>query len=260
MSGQQPSSNNNSKINIHNSKENYYSSCRLFNKITLRELAKVKYREGGGYMDLQSGLTGGLYRIFEWIYRLAYLNLLWLLFTLVGFIIFGLGPSTLAMYSIMRKWINGEEGFSVFQSFLEYYKSGFKQANVIGLVLIIVGLFILVDIRFLGSFDGIARYVVLGSFTTVLILYLLVTLYIFPIVVHYENTTFQHFKSALIIGVSFPIRTLVMCGVVTSVLFICFVFPAVAFLYLGSGLCFVTMFFSNYLLKSISRRNFSMTD
>ncbi|MDL4843162.1 YesL family protein [Aquibacillus rhizosphaerae] len=205
-------------------------------------------------MDLQGGWSGGIFRICEWIYRLAYLNLLWILFTLVGFIIVGLGPSTLAMYSIMRKWMNGEEEFSLFHTFFAYYKQEFKQANVIGLVLVTCGVFILIDLSLLGSFDGPFQFLILGSFTTVFILYLLVMLYIFPVVVNFKNTTFEHFKSALIIAISFPIQTLIMGVAVISVLFICLVFPAIAFLYLGSGLSFITMFFSKHLFKKISHQ------
>lgn len=204
-------------------------------------------------MDIQVGWSGRMLRICEWIYRLAYLNLLWLLFTLIGCIILGLGPATQAMYAIMRRWINGEDEFSVFHTFLSYYKADFKQANVIGLVLATVGIFILIDFNLLRSFEGVIRYVLLGSFTTVFILYVLVMLYVFPIAVHYKNTTLQHFKSALIIGVSFPIRTLIMCTSVISSLFICFLFPAVSFLFLGSGLCFITMFFSQHLFTKISQ-------
>ncbi|WP_407272279.1 YesL family protein [Radiobacillus sp. PE A8.2] len=210
-------------------------------------------------MNLEGGWTGGFYRICEWIYRLAYLNILWLFFTLLGFIVMGIGPSTLAMYSIMRKWINGEDDFRVFPTFSSFFKTGFKQANVIGLILTIVGLFIIVDVSLLGYFDGAIQYIVVGSFTTVLILYMLVMLYIFPVVVQYENTTLQHFKSALIIGVSFPIRTLITAISVMSVLFICVIFPAVALLYLGSGFCFITMFFSHHLFKKINEQQIAGT-
>lgn len=209
-------------------------------------------------MDFQVGWSGKIVRICEWIYRLAYLNLLWLLFILIGFIFMGLGPSTQAMYAIMRKWINGEEDFSIFRTFLSFYKSDFKQANVIGLVLVTVGVFILIDLNLLNSFDGAVKYFLLASFTTVFILYLLVMLYIFPIAVHYKNTTLQHFKSALIIGVSFPFRTFIMCTSVICVLFICLIFPAISLLYLGSGLCFITMFFSRHVFTKISQQSITV--
>ncbi len=211
-------------------------------------------------MNIQTGLTGGLYRICEWMYRLAYLNLLWLLFTLMGFIILGLGPATVAMYSIMRKWLDGEDDFSVFPTFLSYYQSEFKQANIIGLVLFIVSLFIVIDTQLIGSFDGVILYIFFSSLITVSILFLLVMLYIFPLVVQYKNTTFQYFKSALILGVSFPVRTLVMLGSILSILFICFIFPAISFFYLGSGLSFITMFFTDHLFRKMNEKQMVVTN
>ncbi|MDC3416783.1 YesL family protein [Aquibacillus salsiterrae] len=211
-------------------------------------------------MDIHGGLTGGLFRICEWIYRFACLNLLWLLFTLVGFILFGFGPSTLAMFSIMKKWMKGEDDFPLFQTFVRYYKSDFKQASLIWFVLIVIGAFIVVDLSLLQYFEGPFRYIILGSFATVLILYVVTTLYLFPIVVQYKNSTFQHFKSAIIIGISFPVKTLIMCMGVSSVLFLCFIFPAITFFFLGSGLCFVTTFFSQHLFTTIQNKQVAMAD
>ncbi|MBP1915774.1 putative membrane protein YesL [Lederbergia galactosidilyticus] len=211
-------------------------------------------------MNLQTGLTGGLYKVCEWMYRLAYLNLLWIIFTFIGFIIVGFGPATVAMYSVMRKWLDSEDDFSVFPTFLAYYRLEFKQANKIGLVLFTVSLFIVIDTRLVGSFDGVILYIFLSSLITVSILLLVVMLYIFPLVVQYKNTTFQYFKSALILGVSFPIRTLLMFGSVLSVVFICLIFPVISFFYLGSGLSFITMFFSDHLFRKINEGQMVVTN
>lgn len=37
----------------------------------------------------------GLYTVTEWIYRFAIVNLLWILFTIAGLVIFGFFPATL---------------------------------------------------------------------------------------------------------------------------------------------------------------------
>lgn len=211
-------------------------------------------------MNLKTGLTGSLYKVCEWMYRLAYLNLLWIIFTFIGFIIVGFGPATVAMYSVMRKWLDSEDDFSVFPTFLAYYRLEFKQANKIGLVLFTVSLFIVIDTRLVGSFDGVILYIFLSSLITVSILLLVVMLYIFPLVVQYKNTTFQYFKSALILGVSFPIRTLLMFGSVLSVVFICLIFPVISFFYLGSGLSFITMFFSDHLFRKINEGQMVVTN
>ncbi|MFA9556724.1 DUF624 domain-containing protein [Evansella sp. AB-rgal1] len=50
------------------------------------------------------GLIGNLYRVSEWLIRLAYINILWMLFTIVGLIILGIAPATATVFTIIRKW------------------------------------------------------------------------------------------------------------------------------------------------------------
>lgn len=48
-----------------------------------------------------------VYTICDWIARLAYINLLWILFTLSGFVVFGFFPATIAMLATLRQFIRG---------------------------------------------------------------------------------------------------------------------------------------------------------
>ncbi|WP_186580355.1 YesL family protein [Aquibacillus kalidii] len=204
-------------------------------------------------METNAGLSGGIYRLCEWIYRLAYINLLWILFTIAGGVVLGIFPATAAMFAVTRKWINGDDGHNIFKIFLQYYKRDFKESNVVGALLTVVGIFIFIDFQLIGSFGGVIKYVLLGSLATVTILYSLVILYIFPVLTQYKNSVYKHFKSALIIGITYPLRTITMFVSVVSVLFICAVIPAISFLYLGSGLSFVIMFFSHHLFHHIEK-------
>lgn len=69
-----------------------------------------------------NGLMGGIYRVAEWIMRLALLNLLWLGFTIAGLIAGGLFPATQAAFAISRQWIRGETELPIFKTFLTYFK------------------------------------------------------------------------------------------------------------------------------------------
>ncbi|WP_421102885.1 DUF624 domain-containing protein [Sporosarcina psychrophila] len=55
-------------------------------------------------MNPTSGFT---YNVFEWITRLAYIYLLWILFSLAGGMISGFFPATIAMFAISREWLKG---------------------------------------------------------------------------------------------------------------------------------------------------------
>src|SRR4051812_27089176 len=86
------------------------------------------------------GVLGGFYRLSDWIMRLAYVNLLWFSFTLLGGIIFGIMPATIALFAITRKWeMDKEEDFPIFKTFWESYRKDFIKANLLGVFLFIAG-------------------------------------------------------------------------------------------------------------------------
>ncbi len=50
-----------------------------------------------------TSMIGGLYRICEWVMRLAYVNLLWIGIFWLGLVVFGFFPSSAAMFAVVRK-------------------------------------------------------------------------------------------------------------------------------------------------------------
>src|SRR5690625_7256835 len=77
---------------------------------------------------------GGFYKAFDWIYRIAFLNVLWLLFSVVGPIIFGFFPATVAMFSIVRLSIL-QENVPIFHTFWTVYKRESIKSNLLALIL-----------------------------------------------------------------------------------------------------------------------------
>lgn len=216
-------------------------------------LRLIKQFSKGVCLKVDSELMNKINDTLNWIARLAYLNLLWIFFIVLGGIVFGFIPSTVAMFSVIRKWLQQHEDFPVIHHFFKVYKQEFIKSNLLGVILILVGIFIYVDSQLIPAFNGSIKIILLGSFMTVTILYLLVLFYIFPLFVHYKNGVFQYIKSALFIGISYPLRSLLMGISILSMLFICFVFPAISFLFLGSGIGLIIMCFSNHLLMEIAK-------
>lgn len=64
--------------------------------------------------------------------RLVYLNLLWTIATILGLGFIGVGPATVAMLSILRQWIRGNEEVAIFSTFVRYFRESFKEAAIIG--------------------------------------------------------------------------------------------------------------------------------
>src|SRR5690625_6019457 len=74
-----------------------------------------------------------LYRIMEWISRFAYIQILWLLFTLLGLGLLGFFPATISMLAVMRDWFLSKPDSPIFRTFWSYYKKEFIRANLFGM-------------------------------------------------------------------------------------------------------------------------------
>lgn len=188
------------------------------------------------------GIVGGYYAFAVWITRLAYLNILWILFTIVGLIIFGLFPSTTAMFSVTRKWVLGEKDIPIFATFFETYKKEFIKSNIIGIILLLVTYFLSIQFQILRAVEGtsyfIASYVILALFLIVFIM----ALYLFPIFVHFKLKLIDHFKWPLVIGILHPILTVFLMAITVILNYLTFIFlPGLLFFFNGSVTAFIIM-------------------
>ena len=106
-------------------------------------------------------MDSNFYRAAEWISRLFLLNILWVVFTIVGLGIFGFGPATAAMFAIVRKWIiTPQEDFPLF-------KTSGKTTNhvLLGLTFCLDGCLngarFYYDLRFFQNYEGILADILL---------------------------------------------------------------------------------------------------
>jgi uncharacterized membrane protein YesL len=134
---------------------------------------------------------------FEWIMLLSYLNILWLVFTVLGLGVLGFMPSTVAMYHITRKWGLGERDFSIFQTFLSVYKQEFWRVQILGTIYATIGFLLIFNIHFFSDQNiVVAKYIFIGLFSV----YLISLLFLFPTYVHYEMKLMDYIKSTLIMA------------------------------------------------------------
>lgn len=188
-----------------------------------------------------AGWMGKLHAICEWITRLAYLNLLWIAFTLLGFVTAGILPSTIAMFSVVRKWLRQETEIPVFSTFWDVYKRGFWKANQIGLVLGLLFSTIAAGGLLLGSVSILFS----GGAIGLLLLCAVMSLYVFPVYVHFDYTLRELFKVSFVLSASFPIQTITMAAAGGLSVMVALVFPAIGFLFFGSALSLAVMWLAD---------------
>lgn len=200
------------------------------------------------------GIMGGLYRISEWIMRLACINLLWILCGAPFFIFFGMSflsllngavpedqmltfiqqtaillailapftffPSTAATFTVARKWVTGDADVPMFKTFFRGYKDNFKQSMLAGAIYSILIVVLIVDYYFFFNSDS--GKIVSSIFIGLVVLVIVSLLNFFSMLVHYHMKTFQLIKNAILITIGKPLRSLstaVMVGVVVYVSF-----------------------------------------
>ncbi|MDN4524072.1 YesL family protein [Fictibacillus fluitans] len=188
---------------------------------------------------------GGFYMACVWFARFAFLNVLWLLFSLAGLVIGGIFPATAALFAVERSWIRKEESPSLIRQFWREYRAQFVKANMLGYLMVLFGGLLWVNVKLMFPLDylviGVLKVLLLGLF----FLFVIVLLYLFPVMVHFKGGILDCVKNALFVGLSSPLMT-VMSGLgILVVTYSCYKIPGLSVFFYVSGAGFLSMWFSH---------------
>jgi uncharacterized membrane protein YesL len=192
-------------------------------------------------------ISSGLYKLFDWIYRLALINILWLFFSIIGLIIFGFFPATVAMFTIIRKSVLKED-VPIFRTFWLTYKKEFFKSNLLGLILVVIGYIFYLDLIFLKSTSGLIQFLY-APMLVMSFVYMLMLLYIFPVYVHYEIKVFQIIKNSFLIMILYPIYTIMMIMMILLVSFMMLKLSSTIIFFSGSLFSLIIMGCSNFAFQ-----------
>jgi uncharacterized membrane protein YesL len=167
----------------------------------------------------------------EWLFRLAYLNILWILFSLPVVTII---PSTFAMFAVIRKWEKEDLDLPIFQTFWQKYRLFFWKSYQLGLFYLLAGLFLYIDFLFIQVYEEGFFLTFKYAFIIVIIFYFITSFYSIPIYLNYQFSWYKTLFIALMLGVRQPIVTIITVFGVLLVL-LCFVYlTGIGILFLGS--------------------------
>ena len=193
-----------------------------------------------------------LHHIGNWIYNVAFVNILWIIFTILGLGVFGVFPATAAMFAIARKWlILGERDFNILQTFWEYYRKDFFKLNGFALFFFVIGYCLYFNAAFLVLNPGSFQFLIPGTII-IIIAYVMTLLFFFPVFVHYNMKFFQYIKQAFMIAVYSPfelISTILTIGLIVA--FMAWI-PGIIPLFTGSVLAVCMTLLVNRTYKRIS--------
>ncbi|RSL35322.1 DUF624 domain-containing protein [Salibacterium salarium] len=199
-------------------------------------------------------MESGLYKISHWIMRLAHLNLLWILFTFIGLVAAGIFPSTTAMFTIVRDWVRGEHDKPIFSTFWATYKKEFSRSNLLGSIVLIIGIILYVDYFYFLNMQGAIGTAMSILFITTAVLYLMLVSFLFPVLAHYDFKTIDYIKYSFIVGASYPLHTFYIVLSVGVVLYATVVFPVILVFFSGSFLSLLIMRFAYTAFEKIDKK------
>lgn len=169
------------------------------------------------------------------------LNILWVICSIP---VVTIGASTTAVYYVTLKLARDEEGSTV-KSFFKSFKENFKQATAIWLILLAAGMVTGFDLYFflvLRTENSTFRTMMVALFLGFGIVYLGISLFVFPLQARFYNPVKKTFLNAffmsirhffltlgmLAIDIAIPALALFVVPMLQAVLFL-FGFPLIAF-------------------------------
>ena len=155
--------------------------------------------------------------------RFADLLLLNLVFLLTCLPVFTIGAAVTALYTMCFRLMR-EEYSGLLRSYFSAFKSNFRQATCIWLLLLLIVCPALFYFYVLFSMDSLLRY--FGFlFILISLLAAMTASYVFPWLSQFENTTGQALKNALILSISHLPRTLAIVAINLVPVIVFFISP-----------------------------------
>ena len=169
----------------------------------------------------------------------SWLNVLWILCSLP---IFTIGASTTALYSVTLKIADDAET-NVTKQFFQAFKANFAQATRLWLILLAVGAVLGTDAYIVTHLRSASTGVPAVFWTLNLalliaaaIVYVVLLIYIFPLIARFENNDKAMIKNSLLIGFHYLFCTISVAAIHFAMFFavVAIFTPLVIF---GEGLC-----------------------
>jgi uncharacterized membrane protein YesL len=157
------------------------------------------------------GVTGGIYKVCNWLMKLAIINLVWLLFVLAGLGIFGLFPATVAMLSVLKCWVKQEE-CKMFPYFASVYRRSFVKANLLMVLTVAFGAVLITNFMIVQTMEGLLHVFLKYGMIFLFVLYSMVVLYVMPIFSHRAEGVRGTIKLSFVTSVLHPVRTGMLAG------------------------------------------------
>lgn len=149
----------------------------------------------------------------QWIWRMMLLNWIWMIHVVMGGLILGIFPATIALFSITRMWLKGSLEQPIWTTFHRNYKAHFFRTNVLGWIYISIGGFLVLNLYLVSQIQGFFMLLCTVALILGLLVYLFSFLYFFTYYVHFKQTFTGYLIQPLIVTmISFKQNLIIAIG------------------------------------------------
>jgi uncharacterized membrane protein YesL len=138
----------------------------------------------------------------------ATLNLLWLLGTLAGGVLFGVGPATVAAYTLARRRVLGESFQSV-PAFVSVYRREFVRGTGLVLPVLAVGALLAANYLYFASLGPAATLPRLATVAALAVL-AAIAAHLLPMAVHYDLPVWHYLPKASLFALTRPAASVLL--------------------------------------------------
>lgn len=212
-------------------------------------------------MEYQKYESGNLFmKILEWVVTLAYLNILWLGFTLVGFIFFGFGPATIAVYRLVRKKLRQGDSAYIFKQFRTIFKEEFKQGGIYTAMAFGAAAFLYVDFRIVQALPqtNVIQLLVIPALLILTALVIIVATFTLGYYAEYGGTILNALKKGFWVALISPISNIVILHAFLFQFFMMAYIPATFLFFSLTSYAFITEWIMNKAFNRIKVRKKSL--
>ncbi|WP_423407840.1 YesL family protein [Heyndrickxia sp. MSNUG] len=169
-------------------------------------------------------LDSKLYEKLNTIVDFVLLNLLWLLMCLPVITIF---PATAALFGVVRKWKMEKEP-PLLKTYFVLFKENFIQSSLIGLIWTALGAALYLDFTLVGG-NVFLQFLLLIMVSV----YTIVSIYLFPVMVHYKNSVLHTIKNSFYLAILKPLNLVISLVILYCSYLLLISFP-ISILIIGS--------------------------
>ncbi|MFD1466540.1 YesL family protein [Lapidilactobacillus mulanensis] len=181
------------------------------------------------------------------IFKIIYLNILWLVFSILGLGIFGIGPAFYALNKYLDQWLRLKREIPITKNFCHYFFERFWQSVAISAIY--AGLFLIVIVNLFYLKNSYLRIVNLIFLFFVLI----ACTHVYKVMVSTNfNKVYEVIRGAFLLGFGYLFQTVIAWLVVIGVYLLISKFVPVLLAIFGMGfVVFILSLDGNLIIKNL---------